>query len=543
MAHARASPYYRFVAFIKGLKLNLLTTEQFQTLVRDAWEHLRRNRHQVEHERHHLDDLLDEKRALYDYWNPQIGAFDIDIPSRLRFKDPQRTVEWEDEYGDYFEYQMRHWDSLFKSCRIDRHLYSQRDQLKLLNELLTVKVDDLEERIGLTLNGDAKPSLQPLATLPDYLKKKSVRKVKPSMTKATVESHSEANSSQLLSKLWEGFKAEKLASKAWTDHKSVRTRDTWFYEFLMICGGDKPADSIDREEAVRILQDTRKIPTYWARRYKDVPLAEVPEDAELLAEKSVEDRMTITSEFFKWLVRCDYLIKSPFDGLKYQAKSQKSYATYSKADLEVLFNLPPQRIARNWQFWIPRLALFTGARQNEIAQLRLSDIRKYQSGEWYISINDEDDKSVKSSAAVRIVPLHPALIENGFLKHVERARQKDSVSLWPDLNKKGDSLGQAVSHYWNDVLKRRHQIPSEPIADDGRRKVFHSLRRVFINNLRDAQVDILTIQMLVGHEPEMLGETKTYLDDVTPATFAFMKTAVSKFSPDAAIDWENPKPI
>ncbi|AWF82576.1 hypothetical protein BTJ40_18165 [Microbulbifer sp. A4B17] len=64
------------------------------------------------------------------------------------------------------------------------------------------------------------------------------------------------------------------------------------------------------------------------------------------------------------------------------------------------------------------IALFTGARCGEIAQLRAEDVRE-QDGITYFSINDEEGKAVKSKAAIRKVccgQLQPDTSLSTFLK-------------------------------------------------------------------------------------------------------------------------------
>lgn len=61
--------------------------------------------------------------------------------------------------------------------------------------------------------------------------------------------------------------------------------------------------------------------------------------------------------------------------------------------------------------WIPWLCAYTGARVNEISQLRGSDVVQVD-GIWAIHITPEAG-TVKSGQA-RVVPLHPHLIEQGF---------------------------------------------------------------------------------------------------------------------------------
>jgi integrase len=71
------------------------------------------------------------------------------------------------------------------------------------------------------------------------------------------------------------------------------------------------------------------------------------------------------------------------------------------------------RLARRW---IPWLCAYTGARVGEMAQLRGQDVTEI-SGIWVIRITPEAG-TVKDGNA-RIVPIHPHLIEQGFLAIAE----------------------------------------------------------------------------------------------------------------------------
>ncbi len=66
--------------------------------------------------------------------------------------------------------------------------------------------------------------------------------------------------------------------------------------------------------------------------------------------------------------------------------------------------------------WVPWLCCYTGARVAEITQLRKEDITEEQ-GIWCLKITPEAG-SVKTGQ-YRLVPLHPHLVEIGFLKFVE----------------------------------------------------------------------------------------------------------------------------
>lgn len=67
--------------------------------------------------------------------------------------------------------------------------------------------------------------------------------------------------------------------------------------------------------------------------------------------------------------------------------------------------------------WIPWLCAYTGARVGEIAQLRTEDVFKHEAGIWCIRITPEAGEQKANRA--REVPLHPHIIEQGFLAVIE----------------------------------------------------------------------------------------------------------------------------
>jgi integrase len=74
-------------------------------------------------------------------------------------------------------------------------------------------------------------------------------------------------------------------------------------------------------------------------------------------------------------------------------------------------------------------------RLNEACQLYLDDIRQDNAGIWFISINDDaEDKSLKTKASEREVPIHSKLIEFGFLNYVNQVRTLGHKRLFPELN-------------------------------------------------------------------------------------------------------------
>lgn len=69
--------------------------------------------------------------------------------------------------------------------------------------------------------------------------------------------------------------------------------------------------------------------------------------------------------------------------------------------------------------WVPILCAFTGARVSEITQLRKEDVRDVD-GQWVVRITP--DAGTVKSGGYRDVPLHPQIIEEGFVQFVAAAK-------------------------------------------------------------------------------------------------------------------------
>ena len=68
--------------------------------------------------------------------------------------------------------------------------------------------------------------------------------------------------------------------------------------------------------------------------------------------------------------------------------------------------------------WVPLLGAYSGARLAELCQLRFEDIIQID-GIWCMKF-DPEAGSLKNDNSERAVPLHPAIVEAGFLKFVEK---------------------------------------------------------------------------------------------------------------------------
>lgn len=290
----------------------------------------------------------------------------------------------------------------------------------------------------------------------------------------------------------------------------------WF--FADILGRERPIDELDRD-ALRKYLDTmtrlpahRRQPRHRGKSIKQLLALDVPE-GERYSAKTLETRFTNVRSFIGW-AEVEGLIDraSPLNkiltvpGGKVARKSTKR--AYTDEELARLFHSPDyakDRHSKPWQFWMPILGLFTGARIEELAQLHLADIRQ-EGGVWVFDLNDLDEKEIKTAAGRRLVPIHPFLIKDlRLVEYVEDLRGRGFKRLFPTL--KHDAKGKyshAVSKWFT-----RYRRACDVGAKEGASELdFHSFRRTMITFCKHNGIDRHKVKELVGHEA---GE----FDDVT----------------------------
>lgn len=208
---------------------------------------------------------------------------------------------------------------------------------------------------------------------------------------------------------------------------------------------------------------------------------------------------------FEWARKNGYVSENVFAGLT--IRSTKRAAVIRKAFSSDQIGRIYQSIVDNeggnirlpYQKWGPLIALYSGARLNEIAQIHLKDIA-IEDDLWYFDLNDDDGKRLKTDASRRRVPIHPKLIELGLLDYVSDLRRQGNTKLFPSFTyctKNG--WGRALGRWFNDTFLPELGFKNESL-------VFHSLRHTVTNSLQRADVPQPIVQALIGHTREnMLG--------------------------------------
>jgi integrase len=272
-----------------------------------------------------------------------------------------------------------------------------------------------------------------------------------------------------------------------------------------ILGSDVIIEAVTAENARQVKTVLQKYPKSRNKnpRTRNLSLAEAIElsDIEKLNVKTINNYLQSYSGLFSWAKANGYVESNPFSGLTMRVNRrvaskdgrQPFSPEQTRLMLSELTNNTRGLINLDHQKWGPLIGLYTGARLNEIGQLGLQDIRQ-QNEIWCFDFNDEgDDKRLKNEDSRRLVPLHPKLIELGFLGHIAELKKQGQTRLFPKLTyTTKNGWGRNLGRWFNEEFLVALGLKSKPL-------VFHSLRHTVITTLLQAGIEEQIVKAIVGH--------------------------------------------
>lgn len=201
--------------------------------------------------------------------------------------------------------------------------------------------------------------------------------------------------------------------------------------------------------------------------------------------------LTINKKLYKLQALFEYLhshyeITNIFNGLLIKRVSPSTKRiSYTNSEAQTLLSFA-DGLKQKHQFrkFLVYLSAYTGARANELCQLRKSDVVTIK-GHVCISINDDrPDKSLKTPSARRIVPLHSQILNCGFMEYI--AGIKDDQRLFPQLTFADGGYSKSYTAWFGrcNPVKARN---------------LHELRHSVATRMKECNVSLQVAAAIMGH--------------------------------------------
>lgn len=205
--------------------------------------------------------------------------------------------------------------------------------------------------------------------------------------------------------------------------------------------------------------------------------------------------------FMTWAVNNGHSQENVFSGIRLPHRTRdasKQRSAFTGQQLSLLFmhleQNPDALVSKDDHKWPTLIAMFTGARLNEVAQLHTTDIRR-QDGIWCFDINDNEGmKKLKNRASKRLIPVHERLLDIGLIDFYQRRSAGTSKQLFPSFSYSAQNgYGRNLGRWFNEKL-----LPALSLKESN--LVFHSLRHSMVTILSQSDVPDIMVRAIVGHE-------------------------------------------
>ncbi|WP_238368156.1 site-specific integrase [Mesobacterium pallidum] len=319
----------------------------------------------------------------------------------------------------------------------------------------------------------------------------------------------------LLSQLFSDREAQALRAGEWAE--TVR-KDyaSWVHLFLELAG-DRPILSYQKTDAREFKAVLQELP---ANRQKYTETQNLPPREAVAAAKrhglavistnTVNKALGRLQSLWTWADKqLDETVPDIFGPMKVAKKvrARDEADPFSKEQLQTIFSSPlftgckserfraqpgnTDMTGTSW-FWLPLLGLYTGARLNELCQLRQEDVDE-EDGIPFLHLREGDDAQRIKTGKARKVPIHPQLVDVGFLRYAAAVlRAKGADRVFPTLT-------QGPNGYFSDRPSKDFSNYLKTIGAKTEKTSFHSFRHGFKDACRRGRVMPDIADILQGH--------------------------------------------
>jgi integrase len=316
--------------------------------------------------------------------------------------------------------------------------------------------------------------------------------------------------------------------------KTVRRKRGELREFIEIAG-DKPINAYKQTDGVKFKDVQLALPVHRHKApfnglslikaaEKATKLRTAGEKIDLLNPITINDKVGTVSLFFDWARSRDDSVVNPVAGLRVQRfknkRKGKKRHPWMIDELNRMFSAPIYtgcQSERRWQlpgdvvltdsakYWVPLIALFSGMRLGELIQLQTTDVKCLGGIEYFdvtpmtIGSGDgegddpEDEKSLKTAASRRAIPIHQTLYDLGFGNFLKRRRTSRAKRLFHDFDRAKDDGS------WSKQFSKHFKRFRESINVTRPGVNFHSLRHNVEDALRNANIRKEVRDAIQGH--------------------------------------------
>ena len=261
----------------------------------------------------------------------------------------------------------------------------------------------------------------------------------------------------------------------------------------------KGVDKICKQDIEELEKNLKLLPANFQQKFKDRDVFEVIKECgnkisvPKISDPTIRGHIKLFNTFANFLLQEEIIYSNPFSRykIKYAKEKKQSYEHFTDDELAKIFDYRtyPQCVDKDTPllhpeyFWIPLIALFIGARLNELCQLDCEDIQKH-GGISCINISPDDretmlkKKEVKRTKTknIRIVPIPQKILDMGFLKYVADRKKHKHKKLFDLKYNKDNKYTKAVGKWFADYLDKLGIV--------GATKVFHSFRHNLAQNMK-----------------------------------------------------------
>ena len=332
--------------------------------------------------------------------------------------------------------------------------------------------------------------------------------------------HAVTSNGTTLSGLIDVYANERMRGGNWT----ARTERDYRSIYGLLCemlDGDMPCMAIDVTAAQKVKATLGKVPKNIKvnPKTRDLPFAEAIalDDVERMQVKTMNKHLAAYNGLFGWAEKNSYVSKNVFAGMtiKQRQSTGSSRAAFSNDQIELMVRTilrnEQGRIKKDYQKWGPLLGLYTGARLNEISQLRLEDIRE-EEGVWCFDINERaEGVRLKTASATRLIPVHSRLLELGLIDYVKGLGIDKESRLLHELGySEGTGYGRNLSRWFNGPFLKG-------LGMNGQGLVFHSFRHTMVTNLMQSGIEEPLVKSIIGHAQEGVTQSVYFGEGYTVA--------------------------